>query len=153
MSVEARLKELGLTLPAAPKPAGAYVPAMQAGDMLYIAGQVPMRDGSIMGTGRCGDTVSVEAAAEMARQCALNALAIAQAHLGSLDRVKQTVRVAGYVASTEAFAQHPKVVNGASELLLEVLGDAGRHARIAVGVASLPAGVPVEVEFSFQVTE
>ncbi len=101
--------------------------------------------------GKLGESVTVEEGAELARVCALNALAIVRAELGTLDRVVRVARVAGYVASAEGFVEHPKVVNGASQLLLDVFGEAGRHARVAVGVAELPAGVPVEVEFLFEV--
>lgn len=151
MTVDERLTELGISLPAAPAPAGLYVPAVQTGNLLYISGQVPVADGKVIGKGKCGDTISVDEGADLARHCTLNALAIAKDHLGSLDRIRQTVRVAGYVASTPDFEQHPKVVNGASKLLVDVLGDAGRHARIAIGVAALPLGVAVEVEYVFEV--
>lgn len=151
MTVDERLTELGISLPAVPAPAGLYVPAVQTGNLLYISGQVPVADGKVIGKGKCGDTISVDEGADLARHCTLNALAIAKDHLGSLDRIRQTVRVAGYVASTPDFEQHPKVVNGASKLLVDVLGDAGRHARIAIGVAALPLGVAVEVEYVFEV--
>ncbi|MGI8926455.1 MAG: RidA family protein [Tepidiformaceae bacterium] len=151
MSAEEKLRELGIVLPAAPAPAGLYAPAMQAGPLLFVSGQVPMRDGVVLRHGKCGDSVSVDEAAELARVCALNALAIVRAHLGTLDRVVKAVQVRGYVASGPAFIEHPKVINGASQLLLDVFGEAGRHARVAIGVAELPFGVPVEVEFLFEV--
>jgi enamine deaminase RidA (YjgF/YER057c/UK114 family) len=151
LKIDERLAELGITLPKAPPPAGLYSPALQSGSMLFISGQVPAADGKILAQGKCGDTISVEEGAKLARQCTLNALAIAKEHLGSLDRIKQAVRVGGYVASAPGFGEHPKVINGASELLLEVFGEPGRHARIAIGVAELPLGVPVEVEFLFEV--
>ena len=148
-----RLQELGITLPAPPPPAGLYVPALQSGDMLYISGQVPLQDGKVIETGKCGDNITVERGAELARHCTLNALAIAREHLGSLDRVEQVVRVGGYVASAPGFGQQPQVINGASKLLLDVFGDAGQHARAAVGVAELPLNAPVELEFIFRVTQ
>ena len=146
MNAEARLVELGITLPAAPVPGGLYAPALQVGPLLYVSGQIPTSEGKVLRHGKCGRDVSVEEAAGLARQCALNALAIVRQHLGSLDRVRQAVRVAGYVASAEGFLEHPKVINGASQLLLDVFGDAGRHARAAVGVPTLPLGAAVEVD-------
>jgi enamine deaminase RidA (YjgF/YER057c/UK114 family) len=151
VTAEERLKELGIVLPAPPAPAGLYAPAVETGNLLFVSGQVPTRDGKVLRQGKCGRDVSIEDAAGLARQCALNALGIVRGHLGSLDSVVRVVRVAGYVASAEGFTDHPKVVNGASQLLLDVFGEAGRHARIAIGVAELPFGVPVEVEFVFEV--
>jgi len=151
MTIDDRLKEMGVILPPPAAPAGLYSPCLQTGNLLYVSGQLPTVDGQPLPQGKCGEGVTVEAAAPMARQCALNALALVREHLGTLDRVKQAVRVAGYVASADGFTDHPAVVNGASQLLLDVFGDAGRHARIAIGVAELPRGVPVEVEFLFEV--
>lgn len=150
---EHRLADLGIELPAIPPPAGLYAAAVRSGSHLYVSGQVPRAaDGSgVAATGKLGQDITVEAGAALARVCALQALAIVRAELGSLDRVARVVRVAGYVASAPGFTQHPAVVNGASQLLLDVFGEAGRHARIAIGVAELPAGVPVEVEFLFEV--
>jgi enamine deaminase RidA (YjgF/YER057c/UK114 family) len=151
VTAEERLRELGIVLPAPPTPAGLYAPAVETGNLLFVSGQLPTRDGKVLRQGKCGRDVSIEDAAELARQCALNALGIVRDHLGSLDSVVRVVRVAGYVASAEGFTDHPKVVNGSSQLLLDVFGEAGRHARIAIGVAELPFGVPVEVEFVFEV--
>lgn len=151
MTIAERLEELGITLPAAPPAAGLYSPCLQTGTLLFVSGQLPTVAGQPLPQGKCGAGVSVDDAAGMARQCALNALALVREHLGSLDRVRQAVRVAGYVASAGGFTDHPAVVNGASQLLLDVFGDAGHHARIAIGVAELPRGVPVEVEFLFEV--
>ena len=151
MTAEERLRELGIELPAVPAPAGLYSPAVRSGNLLYVSGQVPQRDGKPMLLGKLGRDVSIDDAAACARQCALQALAIVRERLGSLDGVVQVVRVAGYVASADGFVDHPKVVNGASQLLIDVLGEAGRSARIAIGVAELPFGVPVEVEFVFEV--
>jgi enamine deaminase RidA (YjgF/YER057c/UK114 family) len=151
VTAEQRLASLGIELPAPPAPAGLYSPCVQTGTLLVVSGQVPSRDGQPLARGKCGDSVAIEEAAALARQCALQALGIARGHLGSLDRVVRVVRVAGYVASAPGFVDHPKVVNGASQLLIDVFGDAGRHARIAIGVAELPFGVPVEVEFLFEV--
>jgi enamine deaminase RidA (YjgF/YER057c/UK114 family) len=146
VSVDARLTELGLTLPALAKPVAAYVPAVVTGNLVYTAGQLPFVDGSLPATGKVGADVTAEAAAELARTCALNALAAASSVIGSLDRVTRVVKVVGFVASDPAFTGQPAVMNGASELLGQVFGDAGQHARSAVGVAVLPLDAPVEVE-------
>lgn len=150
MSAEARLKELGIELPPAPAPAGLYSPCVRSGSALYVSGQLPTKDGWFP-TGHVGRDITTDQAAHLARQCAINGLVAVRGELGSLDAVKRAVRVAGYVASAPGFTDHPAVVNGASQLLLDVFGDAGRHARIAIGVAELPRGAPVEVEFLFEV--
>jgi enamine deaminase RidA (YjgF/YER057c/UK114 family) len=150
MTAEQRLVELGITLPEVPAPAGLYAPCVQTGPLVFVSGQIPTQDGAVIRHGRCGESVSVDEAAELARVCTLNALAIVRQHLGTLDRVSRVVRVAGYVASGGGFIEHPRVVNGASQLLLDIFGEAGRHARIAIGVSELPQGVPVEVEFLFE---
>lgn len=146
-----RLAALGLTLPEVVAPVGSYVPAVREGDLVWTSGQLPLVDGRLPRTGLVGDgdgaEVSVADAAEFARTCALNALAaVAALLLGGLDDVRRVVKVVGFVASAPGFTAHPQVVNGASDLLTAVLGDAGRHARSAVGVAGLPLGTPVEVE-------
>ena len=146
MSVEQRLTELGLKLPVLAKPAGAYVPAIVTGNLVYTAGQLPFVDGALLATGKVGAGVTPEDAATYARTCALNALAAAASVIGSLDRVTRVVKVVGFVASTPDFSGQPGVINGASELLGEVFGEAGQHARSAVGVAVLPLDAPVEVE-------
>jgi enamine deaminase RidA (YjgF/YER057c/UK114 family) len=145
-AVDARLAELGLTLPTVVTPAGAYVPAVVSGNLVFTAGQLPMVDGALPATGKVGAEVTPEQAKELARQCALNGLAAAASVIGSLDRVVRVVKVVGFVSSTAEFSGQPGVINGASELLGEVFGDAGRHARSAVGVAVLPLDSPVEVE-------
>jgi len=146
MSVEQELAELGLTLPAVATPAGAYVPAVISGNLVFTAGQIPLVDGTLMATGKVGKEVSPEFAKEISQRCALNALAAVKSVLGDLSRVKRIVKVVGFVASTPDFTGQPGVLNGASELLGNVFGDAGLHARSAVGVASLPLDAPVEVE-------
>jgi len=151
VSFEAQLKEFGYELPAVPAAAGLYAPCVRTGNLVFVSGQVPMKDGKPALTGKLGRDVSIEDAAALARQCALQALAIVRAEVGSLDKLKRVVRVGGFVASAEGFTDHPKVVNGASQVLIDVFGEAGRHARIAVGLAELPFGVPVEVEFLFEV--
>jgi enamine deaminase RidA (YjgF/YER057c/UK114 family) len=145
-----RLRELGITLPPVSPPAGAYLPARRSGSLVFSAGQVPLVDGRLAATGKVGAEVDVEQARGLARQCALNALAAVDALVG-LDAVTGVVKVVGFVASAPGFAGQPQVINGASELLAEVFGEAGRHARSAVGVAELPLNAPVEVEIIVEV--
>jgi len=146
----ARLDELGLTLPPVVLPLAAYVPAVRTGSLVFTSGQLPMVDGSLPATGKVGAQVTPERAAELARFCILNALAAVDALVG-LDNVVRIVKVVGYVASTPDFTGQPGVVNGASTLLGEVFGDAGAHARSAVGVAALPLDAPVEIELIVEV--
>jgi enamine deaminase RidA (YjgF/YER057c/UK114 family) len=146
MTIEQKLAELGLELPNVAAPAGAYVPAVISGNLVFTAGQIPLVDGVLMATGKVGNEISPEFAKEIAQRCALNALAAIKSVLGDLSRVKRVVKVVGFVASTPEFTGQPGVLNGASELLGKVFGDAGLHARSAVGVASLPLDAPVEVE-------
>ncbi|SEG81287.1 Enamine deaminase RidA, house cleaning of reactive enamine intermediates, YjgF/YER057c/UK114 family [Thermomonospora echinospora] len=143
---EQRLGELGLTLPEAVPPVATYVPAVRSGDHVHVSGQVPLREGRLIAAGRLGDTVSVELGYECARQCALNALAALKAEIGDLAAVARVVKAVVYVASTADFTRHPQVGDGASDLLCELFGDAGRHARSAVGVLTLPLSAPVELE-------
>ncbi|MHB1505630.1 MAG: RidA family protein [Sulfobacillus sp.] len=149
MDVLARLKALGLTLPPVPKPVAAYVPAVRVGDLVYTSGQLPFRDGKLVATGLVPIEVSVEEAYQACRISVLNALA-AVAMVADLDQVRQVVRVGGFVAADASFHDHPKVVNGASDLLMEIWQQSGQHARTAVGVASLPLGAPVEIEMVVQ---
>ncbi|MGC0366430.1 enamine deaminase RidA (YjgF/YER057c/UK114 family) [Rhodococcus sp. 27YEA15] len=146
----ARLAELGITLPAVAAPVAAYVPALRTGNYVYTSGQLPFVDGKLALTGKLGADVSDEDAKAAARTCALNALAAIDALVG-IDNVVRVVKVVGFVASAEGFTGQPGVINGASEFLGEVLGDAGIHARSAVGVAELPLGSPVEVELIVEV--
>ena len=143
---EERLQELGVSLPAPAVPVAAYVPCVRTGSLVYVSGQVPVLDGKPSHLGHLGDNVDLEDGRAAARTCAVNVLAALKAELGELSRVRRVVKVTGFVASTPDFTDHPKVVNAASELFGDVFGDAGRHARAAVGVAALPLGVPVEVE-------
>ena len=151
MTPEEKIKILGLELPAAPKPLGAYVPFVRTGNLIYLSGMLPLRDGKLLKTGRLGEGISLEDAALCARTAALNALGVLRASVGSLDMVKQCVKISGFVASVPDFTDQPKVLNGASELMVEVFGEAGRHARVAVGVNILPMNSPVEVDFIFEV--
>lgn len=150
--VEARLAELGLTLPEVPAPAGAYVPALRSGRYVFTAGQVPLVNGELPESGKVGGEVTPERAKELAGICALNALAAVKSVVGDLDRIAQVVKVTGFVASVPGFTAQPGVLNGASELLGQVLGDKGVHARSAVGVAALPLDSPVEVEMQVELT-
>ncbi|MGH3191113.1 MAG: RidA family protein [Streptosporangiaceae bacterium] len=151
MSPTERLAELGLTLPPVTAPLAAYVPAVRTGAFVYVSGQVPVVDGKLPATGKVGAEVSAPDAAGLARTCALNAIAAAAAAAGGLDRIRRIVKVTGFVASAPGFNGQPQVVNGASELLIEVFGEDGRHARSAVGVAELPLDAPVEVELIAEV--
>lgn len=143
---EDRLAELGLAVPDVAKPVAAYVPAVVSGDLVFTSGQLPMRSGELMLTGKVGGEVSAEEATDCAQQCALNAIAAVKSMIGDLDRVEQVVKVVVFVASTPDFTGQPQVANGASQLLGTVFGDAGVHARSAVGVPVLPLDSPVEVE-------
>jgi enamine deaminase RidA (YjgF/YER057c/UK114 family) len=148
--VRERLASLGITLPSVVPPLAAYVPALRSGSFVFTAGQLPMAAGELIAVGRVGAEVDEAVAVACARQCALNALAAVDAEVG-LEQVRRVVKVVGFVACTPEFTGHPAVVNGASTLLGEVFGDAGRHARSAVGVVSLPMGAPVEVELVVEV--
>jgi enamine deaminase RidA (YjgF/YER057c/UK114 family) len=145
MSIESRLAELGIALPEPAAPVAAYLPAVQAGGLLHISGQLPFADGELV-TGRLGEDVSLDAGIAAARACGLMILAQAKAALGSLERVQRVVKLGAFVNSAIDFIDQPKVANGASELMAEVFGDAGRHARSAVGVPVLPLGAAVEVD-------
>ncbi len=151
MTPEEKLASLGLVVPEVAKPVAAYIPAVRSGNHVYTSGQLPMRDGQLMATGKVGGEVSQEEAVACARQCALNALAAIRAEVGELSAVKRVVKVVAFVASTPDFTGQPLVANGVSELLGEVFGDAGRHARSAVGVPVLPLDAPVEVELVVEV--
>jgi len=151
--VEKRLKHLGYELPAVPRPAGSYVPAVRAGTLLFTAGQLPFKDGRLPYTGKVGENVSLEEAKEAARMCALNALAAIKAEVETLENVHRVAKVAGYVASASGFNDQPEVINGASDLLGGLFGDKGLHVRTAVGVAELPLGAPVEIELTVELAE
>lgn len=151
--ITAKLAELGLQLPAAPKPVAAYIPAVRTGNLVFISGQLPMKDGKLLSTGSVPDQVSLEAGQAAARQCVLNALAVLADQLGGdLGRVKRIVRLGVFVCSAAGFTEQPKVANGASELLQQIFGEQGRHARAAVGSIALPLGASVEVEMLAEVS-
>ncbi|MCX6437424.1 MAG: RidA family protein [Actinobacteria bacterium] len=150
--VRAKLTELGLTLPVAALPIAAYVPAVRTGNIVFTAGQLPLVDGAMAQTGKTGGDVSVERAKELAQICALNALA-AVALVADINKIVKVVRVVGYVNGVAGFVNHPAVVNGASELFVHIWGDAGKHARSAIGVAELPLNSPVEIELTVEISD
>jgi enamine deaminase RidA (YjgF/YER057c/UK114 family) len=150
--IDKRLADAGLTLPNAATPIANYVPAVRTGNLLFISGQLPLKDGQVSITGIVGDTVTPEQAQDAAKLCALNIIAQAKTALnGDLDRVKRVVKLTGFVAAGPSFGGHPQVINGASDVMVQVFGDAGRHSRAAVGAPSLPRNAPVEVEAIFEV--
>ena len=153
MTPEEKLKELSIELPGIPKPLGSYVPFVKTGSLIYLSGMLPLKDGKLLTTGRLGESVSIEDAGLWARNAAKKALGILKSAAGSLDMIKQCVKITGFIASASDFTDQPKVLNGASDLMFEVFGEAGRHARAAVGVNILPMNSPVEVEFIFEVRE
>jgi len=146
MSAEARLKALGLKLPTPPQPAGAYTRAVRTGSLIFVAGQLPMAEGEIKFSGKVGKDLNLEEGYQAARLCALNALSILKAEAGSLEDVAQVVRLGGFVCSADGFTEQARVVNGASDLFREVLGEQGIHARLAIGTSELPLGAAVELE-------
>ncbi|SNT72901.1 RidA family protein [Paracoccus seriniphilus] len=150
MSIEARLTEKGITLPDAPAPAANYVPYVQSGNLIYVSGQISSDENGLI-TGKLGDSMEVEAGAAAARRCGLALIAQLRAATGSLDKVKRVVKLTGFVNSTPDFTDQPKVINGCSDLMVEVFGEAGAHARAAVSAPSLPMGVAVEIEAIFEV--
>lgn len=146
MSYEQKLTQLGFALPAPPKPVANYVPVVRVGDLLFLSGVLPSRDGQLIMTGKLGQNVSIEQGMEAARVAVLNGLSIIRQEAGSLDRVKRIVKMVGHIASAPGFTDQPQVLNGASDLLVSLFGDAGRHARVAIGAAELPRQAPIEIE-------
>ena len=151
MGAEARLKALCIELPAAPRPVGSYVTVARSGNLLFLSGHGPLKDGRVTHQGRVGRDLTIEQGQEAARLTGLNLLATVRDTLGSLDHVRRVVKVLGMVQCTDDFTDHPKVINGFSDLMVEVFGDAGRHARAAVGMGSLPFGISVEIEIVLEV--
>lgn len=150
-SIEKRLKELGLKLPPPPKVAGHYRPAVLEGNLCWVSGQLPFKEGKLLYTGEIGSNLSIEEGKEASKICALNGLAAAQWTLGSLDRIERVIRIAVFVACMDDFQNHAKVADGASELLTQIFGEKGEHARVSVGASSLPLHSPVELELLFSV--
>jgi len=151
MGIDERMKDLGISLPEVAKPVASYAPAVLSGTYLFVSGQLPTVEGKLKAEGRVGEEVTVDEARDCARTAVLNGLAAARKLLGSLDRIRRVVRIAGYVRSGDTFKDHPKVVNGASDVLQEIFGEAGVHARSAIGCSSLPLGAPVEVEMILEI--
>jgi len=152
MTVSENLQRLGVTLPPAPRPVGSYVPACQAGDLVFVSGVLPFQEGKILHPGKVGRELSIEEGAANARIAVINALAILQQELGDLSRITRIVRLTGHVASAEGFVDQPAVINGASDFLVEVFGEQGRHARLALGAFELPLHAPIELELIVQVS-
>ena len=147
--IEERIAELGLELPSPPKPAGSYVPVVIEEDMVYVSGQIPFQSGTVpeIFVGKVTSAVNIEIAQDAARVCTLNALSQIKAALGGLDRIRKFIRLSGYVNSDPTFADQPRVINAASDMLADIFGDVGKHSRLAIGVSSLPLGSAVEIEF------
>lgn len=152
-AIEARLAELGHTLPAVPAPLAAYVPAVRTGNLVFTSGQLPTVDGTLLATGKVGADVDVDTAKAAAQQCALNGLAAIRSVIGDLDKIVRVVKVVGFIAVDPSFTNHSAVMNGASEFLGQCFGDAAKHARSSVGMASLPLDAPVEVELVVEVRD
>jgi len=151
MTPEEKLKTLGIELPDVPKPLGSYVPFVRTGNLVYLSGMLPLKGGKLLKTGKVGEAVVLDEAVECARTAAVNGLSVLKSALGDLGKVKRCVKISGFVASADDFTDQPKVMNGASDLVFEVLGENGRHARVAVGVNVLPLNSPVEIDFIFEV--
>ncbi|HYQ47922.1 MAG TPA: RidA family protein [Thermodesulfovibrionales bacterium] len=151
MRPEEKLQKLGITLPELPKPLGSYVPYVRTGNLVFISGMLPLVNGRLIAAGRVGEKIGLDEAVQAARTAAVNGLAVLRAAAGGLDVVSRCVKITGYVASAQNFSDQPKVINGASDLMVEVFGEAGRHARAAVGVHILPMDSPVEIAFIFEV--
>ena len=144
--IDEKLALLGITLPTPPKPAGSYIPAVKTGNLIFISGQIPMQDGQVQFKGQVPTTISVEEAQRAARLCIINVLAQLKVELGTLDKILKIVKVSGFVNSSPEFYEHPKIINSASDLLFEIFGEKGKHARIAVGVSCLPLNSAVEID-------
>ncbi|MDA8078028.1 MAG: RidA family protein [Nitrospiraceae bacterium] len=151
MTPEEKLKSLGIELPELPMPLGSYVPFVRTGDLVFLSGMLPLKEGKLITTGRVGEAVTLEEANACARAAAVNALAVLKSAAGGLDKVVRCVMINGFVASADDFVDQPKVINGASDLIFQVFGDQGLHARTAVGVNVLPLKSPVEIAFIFEV--
>jgi len=152
MSPEDKLKELGIELPEAPSPLGSYVPVIRTGNLVFLSGILPFVDGNLLRQGKVGEDITIDDAREDAKRVVMNALAVLRSHIGSLNTVKRCIKITGYIASSPDFTEQPKVLNAASDLLYDIFGEAGRHARAAIGVTVLPLNAPVEIEFIFEVT-
>jgi len=150
--IEKRLKELGIIIPNAPKPAGSYIPVVLTGKLAFVSGQIPIKDGQIVYQGKVGTTQSIDDAQEAAKLCIINGLAQIEAYCGTLDNLEKIIKISGFVNSTKDFTEHPKVINAASDLLMKIFGEKGRHSRIAIGVSSLPLNATVEIDMIVEIT-
>ena len=150
--IEKRLKELGIIIPNAPKPAGSYIPVVLTGKLAFVSGQIPIKDGQIVYQGKVGTTQSIDNAKEAAKLCIINGLAQIETYCGTLDNLEKIIKISGFVNSTKDFTEHPKVINAASDLLMKIFGEKGRHSRIAIGVSSLPLNATVEIDMIVEIT-
>ena len=149
--IEKRLKDLGINIPNAPKPAGSYVPIVLTGKLAFVSGQIPIKDGQVVYQGKVGDTQSIDNAQEAAKLCVINGLAQIEAYCGTLDNLEKIIKISGFVNSTKDFTEHPKVINAASDLLMKIFDEKGRHSRIAIGVSSLPLNATVEIDMVVEI--
>ena len=149
--IEKRLKDLGINIPNAPKPAGSYVPVVLTGKLAFVSGQIPIKDGQVVYQGKVGDTQSIDDAQEAAKLCVINGLAQIEAYCGTLDNLEKIIKISGFVNSTKDFTEHPKVINAASDLLMKIFDEKGRHSRIAIGVSSLPLNATVEIDMVVEI--
>ena len=149
--IKERLKDLGISIPNAPKPAGSYVPVVLTGKLAFVSGQIPIKDGQVVYQGKVGDTQSIDNAQEAAKLCVINGLAQIEAYCGTLDNLEKIIKISGFVNSIKDFTEHPKVINAASDLLMKIFGEKGRHSRIAIGVSSLPLNATVEIDMVVEI--
>ena len=149
--IKKRLKDLGISIPNAPKPAGSYVPVVLTGKLAFVSGQIPIKDGQVVYQGKVGDTQSIDDAQEAAKLCVINGLAQIEAYCGTLDNLEKIIKISGFVNSTKDFTEHPKVINAASDLLMKIFDERGRHSRIAIGVSSLPLNATVEIDMVVEI--
>lgn len=149
--IKKRLKDLGISIPNAPKPAGSYVPVVLTGKLAFVSGQIPIKDGQVVYQGKVGDTQSIDNAQEAAKLCVINGLAQIEAYCGTLDNLEKIIKISGFVNSTKDFTEHPKVINAASDLLMKIFDEKGRHSRIAIGVSSLPLNATVEIDMVVEI--
>ena len=150
--IEKRLKELGIIIPNAPKPAGSYIPVVLSGKLAFVSGQIPIKDGQVVYQGKVGDTQSIDDAQEAAKLCVINGLAQIEAYCGTLDNLEKIIKISGFVNSTKDFTEHPKVINAASDLLMKIFDEKGRHSRIAIGVSSLPLNATFEIDMVVEIS-
>lgn len=151
--IDEKIASLNISIPVPPKPAGSYVPTVRSGNLVFVSGQIPIKDGRVEFQGKVPTNISIESAQDAARLCTINILAQLRAEIGSLDKVSKIVRLSGFVNSTQDFFEQPKIINAASDLLFEIFGEKGRHSRIAVGVASLPLNSTVEIDVVVEVSQ